>query len=112
LFSMVIAVRVGYHLGRGDGAAARRSFWIATGVVFAMLAVIVAVVLPFAWQTVALTTSDQTVVNNAARVLPAALIATLLGREPGGVSSSSLSHTRTHTHTHILRVGPTNLISY
>ena len=37
MFSMVIAVRVGYHLGRGDGAAARKSFWLATGVVFAMV---------------------------------------------------------------------------
>ena len=43
------------------------------------LAVIVAIVLPFAWQTVSLTTSDTTVVKNAARVLPAGLIATLLG---------------------------------
>jgi MATE family multidrug resistance protein len=56
----VIAVRVGFHLGRGDGAAARRSFWLATAVVFAMLAVIVALVLPFSWQTVALTTSVGT----------------------------------------------------
>ena len=45
----------------------------------AALAVIVAVVLPLAWQTVSLTTSDSIVVKNAARVLPAGLIATLLG---------------------------------
>ena len=79
MFSMVIAVRVGYHLGRGDGDAASKSFWLATGVVLALLAVIVAAVLPLAWQTVALTTSDQKVVADAARVLPAGLIATLLG---------------------------------
>jgi len=78
MFSMVIAVRVGYHLGRGDGAAARGSFWLATAIVFSMLAVLVAVILPFSYQVVSLTTSDATVVHNAARVFPAGLIATLL----------------------------------
>ena len=29
MFSMVIAVRVGFHLGRGDGDAARQSGWVA-----------------------------------------------------------------------------------
>ena len=79
MFSMVIAVRVGYHLGRGDGSAAARSFWLATCIVFAILTVLVSLILPFSWDTVALTTSDMTVVRNAARVLPAALVATLLG---------------------------------
>ena len=79
MFSMVIAVRVGFHLGRGDGAAARDSFWLATALVFAVLAVIVAVTLPFSHAVVGLTTSDATVVRDGARVLPAALVATLLG---------------------------------
>jgi MATE family multidrug resistance protein len=68
-----------WHLGRGDGNAAKCSFWLSTGIVFSMLAILVAIMLPFAEQTVALTTSDKVVVKNAARVLPAALVATLLG---------------------------------
>jgi MATE family multidrug resistance protein len=69
MFSMVIAVRVGFHLGRGDGDAARRSFWLATAVAFAVLSAFVA----------ELTTSDAVVARNGARVLPAALLATLFG---------------------------------
>ena len=79
MFSMVVAVRVGYHLGRGDGAAARDSFWVSTALVFGVLACVAACVLPFTSETVGLTTSDGTVVRNAARVLPAALAATILG---------------------------------
>ena len=79
MFSMVIAVRVGYHLGRGDGDAARDSFWVSTALVFAILACVIACVLPFTEETVGLTTSDRVVVRNAAKVLPAALFATLLG---------------------------------
>ena len=79
MFTMVIAVRVGFHLGRGDGAAARDSFWLATALVFAVLAVIVAATLPCSNAVVGLTTSDTTVVRDGARVLPAALVATLLG---------------------------------
>ena len=79
MFTMVIAVRVGFHLGRGDGAAARDSFWLATALVFAVLAVIVAATLPFSNAVAGLTTSDTTVVRDGARVLPAALVATLLG---------------------------------
>tara|TARA_B110000977_G_scaffold189846_2_gene259911 strand:+ start:8506 stop:10548 length:2043 start_codon:yes stop_codon:yes gene_type:complete len=79
MFSMVIAVRVGYHLGRGDGDAARKSFWLATGVVSVVLLTVVSVTLPFTEEVVGLTTSDKVVVKNGARVLPAALLATLLG---------------------------------
>ena len=79
MFSMVIAVRVGYHLGRGDGDAARDSFWVSTALVFTILACVIACVLPFTEETVGLTTSDRVVVRNAAKVLPAALFATLLG---------------------------------
>ena len=52
---------------------------IRTALVFAVLAVIVAVTLPFSHAVVGLTTSDATVVRDGARVLPAALVATLLG---------------------------------
>ena len=72
-------MRVGYHLGRGDGDAARRSFWLATGVVFLTLVTVIALTLPFTHQVVGLTTSDKVVVTNASRVLPAAVVATLLG---------------------------------
>ncbi len=43
-------MRVGYHLGRGDGDAARRSFWLATGVVFLTLVTVIALTLPFTHQ--------------------------------------------------------------
>jgi MATE family multidrug resistance protein len=79
MFSMVIAVRVGFHLGRGDGDAARKSFWLATAVAFGVLAAVVAAVAPFTERVAGLTTSDAAVARNGARVLPAALIATLLG---------------------------------
>ena len=79
MFSMVIAVRVGFHLGRGDGDAARRSFWLATAVAFAVLSAFVAAVAPSATPVAELTTSDAVVARNGARVLPAALLATLFG---------------------------------
>ena len=79
MFSMVIAVRVGFHLGRGDGDAARRSFWLATAVAFAVLSAFVAAVAPSATRVAELTTSDAVVARNGARVLPAALLATLFG---------------------------------
>jgi MATE family multidrug resistance protein len=79
MFSMVIAVRVGYHLGRGDGDAARRSFWLSTGVVSAMLAVVVVVVAPLAEPVLSLATSDRVVARDAAKALPVALLAMTLG---------------------------------
>jgi MATE family multidrug resistance protein len=79
MFSMVIAVRVGFHLGRGDGDAARTSFWLSTAAVFAFLAAVIGAVVPFKHAVVSLTTSDRKVVLDAARVLPAALAATALG---------------------------------
>lgn len=44
-----------------------------------MLLTVVSVTLPFTEEVVGLTTSDKVVVKNGARVLPAALLATLLG---------------------------------
>ena len=79
MFSMVIAVRVGFHLGRGDGDAARKSFWLSTAAVCAFLAAVIGTVVPFKHAVVGLTTSDRKVVLDAARVLPAALAATALG---------------------------------
>ena len=79
MFSMVIAVRVGFHLGRGDGHAARKSFWLATAVASFVLAAFVAAVAPLASRVTEATTSDTVVARNGARVLPAALFATLFG---------------------------------
>ena len=79
MFSMVIAVRVGYHLGRGDGDAARRSFWLSTAVVSATLVAVVIFVAPFAEPVLSLATSDRVVARDAAKVLPVALLATTLG---------------------------------
>tara|TARA_B100000795_G_scaffold224699_1_gene180193 strand:- start:323 stop:790 length:468 start_codon:yes stop_codon:yes gene_type:complete len=74
-FSACAAVRIGYHLGRGDVRASKVAMWIVVAASAASTALIVGVLWPLRWQLCSLVTSDSAVIPVAAELVAAAFIA-------------------------------------
>jgi len=85
--STVSAVRVGYHLGRGDAEGARQSAWLVLSVitVFTMLVSIVFLLLKRIFMEVA--TDDANVLGLATTLVPAMLVGTYLNLMVGNLTS-------------------------
>jgi len=74
----VSAVRVGYHLGRGDGAAARRAAWLVLRSITVVDAVAVAMFVPLQEVLLGVVTNDRGLRDLAATLIPAVLVSTYL----------------------------------
>ena len=76
----VTGVRVGYHLGRGDGVAAKRSSWIVMHFITIINIIIAALFLiPFVRDRIMdVATDDENVVSLAETLVPAMLVGTYL----------------------------------
>jgi len=76
-FSMATAIRVGYHLGRGDGDAARRSAFLVMQVLCAMIVVVAAAFYPLRHLVLAICTNDSHVEDTGATLMAPQLLAIL-----------------------------------
>eukprot|EP00537_Pseudo-nitzschia_pungens_P000599 CAMPEP_0172369608 /NCGR_PEP_ID=MMETSP1060-20121228/33493_1 /TAXON_ID=37318 /ORGANISM="Pseudo-nitzschia pungens, Strain cf. cingulata" /LENGTH=664 /DNA_ID=CAMNT_0013094577 /DNA_START=33 /DNA_END=2027 /DNA_ORIENTATION=+ len=76
----VSGVRVGYHLGRGNGAAARKSAWLVMHFITAVnIAMAVFFLTPFLKDSLlGIATDDENVVGLAKKLVPAMLVGTYL----------------------------------
>mmetsp|Transcript_90844 Transcript_90844/g.261759 ORF Transcript_90844/g.261759 Transcript_90844/m.261759 type:complete len:544 (+) Transcript_90844:93-1724(+) len=88
----VCGIRVGFHLGRGHGAFARRAALMIFSFSLGSVALISAMLLPFSHDAVSVMTSDPEVVALAAQLLPPVLLNTFCGLivecNTGGVFTS------------------------
>jgi len=78
--SMVSAIRVGYHLGRGDPQSAKRSSWLVMHLITIVNVVMAVVFLaPYVRDKIlTIATDDQDVVDLAKKLVPAMLVGTYL----------------------------------
>lgn len=77
--SAVTGVRVGYHLGSGNGDGARRASWIIFRISFYSCALVSILVLPFGYQAISIMTIDEEVRVLGAKLLPAMMLSTFTG---------------------------------
>jgi len=87
----VSGVRVGYHLGRGDANAARKSSWIVLHFITVLTLVMVVVFLLFKRDILDISTDDENVLNLASTVVPAMLVACYLNLLVGNITSGVFS---------------------
>ena len=90
---MVSAIRVGYHLGKGDPVAAKTSSWIVMHFI-TIVNVIMAIVflIPYLQSKVLqIATDDQAVIDLAAKLVPAMLVGTYLNLLVGNATSGIFS---------------------
>ena len=83
----VSSVRVGYHLGRGDHHAARKSAWIVLHFITIVNIIMAAVFLPLKNEVLDIATDDSDVLSLGAVLVPAMLLGTYLNLIVGNVTS-------------------------
>lgn len=83
----VSSVRVGYHLGRGDSHAARKSAWIVLHFITIVNIIMAAVFLPLKNEVLNIATDDSDVLSLGAVLVPAMLLGTYLNLIVGNVTS-------------------------
>jgi len=86
--STISGVRVGYHLGRGNGAAARKSTWmVLTFITMMTLAMSLLFVIPSLQRPIlGISTNDPEVLKMAATLVPAMLVGTYLSLMVGNIT--------------------------
>lgn len=82
---------MGYHLGRGDGNAAKRSAWIVIHFITAVNIVMALLFLPLGREILRFATDDSDVLGMAATLVPAMLVGTYLNLIVGNVTSGVFS---------------------
>eukprot|EP00928_Gymnodinium_smaydae_P026445 TRINITY_DN2076_c0_g1_i2.p1 TRINITY_DN2076_c0_g1~~TRINITY_DN2076_c0_g1_i2.p1 ORF type:complete len:531 (-),score=83.51 TRINITY_DN2076_c0_g1_i2:314-1738(-) len=75
----VSGIRVGFHLGAGQGDRARRASWIIFKMSSASVGLLAVLILPFGRSAMSVMTSDTDVQNLGALLLPAVLLDTFAG---------------------------------
>jgi len=85
--STVSGVRVGYHLGRGDGKAANRSAWLVMHFITIINVIATAIYLPFATEILTVATDEKSVLAMAATLIPAMLVSTYLNLLVSNITS-------------------------
>lgn len=89
--STISGVRVGFHLGRGDGVAAKRTSWMVLYFISIVMIVITIVFLPFRQSILNISTDDKDVLSLSVTLIPAMLIGTYLNLLVGNISSGVFS---------------------
>jgi len=88
----VCGIRVGFHLGQGNGLSAKRSALMIFNFSFYSVALIALLLLPFGREAVSVITSDEEVIDLATQLLPPVLLNTFAGLivecNTGGVFTS------------------------
>lgn len=87
----VSGVRVGYHLGRGDGNAAKQSAWLVLYFITTITAIIAVLFLPFKRAFLDVATDDEGVLGLAATLVPAMLVGTYVNLLVGNITSGVFS---------------------
>jgi MATE family multidrug resistance protein len=87
----VSSVRVGYHLGRGDGDAARAAARIVIVFITVVNIICSAVFLPFGKIILDIATDDGDVLSLGAKLIPAMLVGTYLNILTGNISGGVFS---------------------
>ena len=83
----ISAVRVGYHLGRGDGVAAQKSTMLVLYFVTAMNIIMAAAFLsPMRHWVLGIATNDETILELVAKLIPAMLVGTYLSVVVGNIT--------------------------
>ena len=88
-FTAVAAVRIGFHLGRGDVRASKAAMWIVVGTSVGTSLLTVAVLWPLRAQLCELVTSDSEVVPVASMLVAAAFVAAGLPQPSIGLVGTS-----------------------
>mmetsp|Transcript_1900 Transcript_1900/g.4980 ORF Transcript_1900/g.4980 Transcript_1900/m.4980 type:complete len:479 (-) Transcript_1900:164-1600(-) len=90
---MISAIRVGYHLGRGDATAARKSSWIVMHFITAMNVIMAGFfLLPYLRDKIlTFATSDDGVIGLAKTLVPAMLVGNYLNLLVGNATSGIFS---------------------
>ena len=83
----VSSVRVGYHLGRGDSHAARKSAWIVLHFITIVNIVMAAIFMPLKNEVLDIATDDSDVLSLGAVLVPAILLGTYLNLIVGNITS-------------------------
>jgi len=87
----VSSVRIGYHLGRGDGTAARKSAWIVLYFITLINVVMSAVFIPLKGDVLNIATNDDDVISLGSVIIPALLVGTYLNAVVGNITSGVFS---------------------
>jgi len=87
----ISGVRVGYHLGRGNGDAARQSAWLVIHFITVMNIVMVAVFLPLRNMILRIATDDADVLSLGETLIPAMLVGTYLNLIVSNITSGVFS---------------------
>mmetsp|Transcript_7538 Transcript_7538/g.22093 ORF Transcript_7538/g.22093 Transcript_7538/m.22093 type:complete len:583 (-) Transcript_7538:157-1905(-) len=88
---MVSAIRVGYHLGRGDGEAARKVAWIVLCFITIANVIVAGFFLPLSDRILNISTDDKDVLSLGAVIVPAMLVGTYLNLIVGNITSGVFS---------------------
>jgi multidrug resistance protein, MATE family len=89
--STISGVRVGYHLGRGDGIAAKRSANLVIHFITLMMLIMAALFLPLRHFIVDIATDDVDVLKVSAILIPAMLVSTYLNLMVDNITSGVFS---------------------
>jgi MATE family multidrug resistance protein len=87
----VSGVRVGYHLGRGDGDSAKKTAWLVMHFITIVMVVVAAVFLPLTRDVLSVATDYQSVLKMSATLVPAMLVGTYLNLIVGNITSGVFS---------------------
>ena len=87
----ISGVRVGYHLGRGDGHAAEKSAWVIIHFITVVNIITAVIFLPFKHDILHFATDDKDVLSMAATLVPAMLVGTYLNLIVGNITSGVFS---------------------
>ena len=83
----ISGVRVGYHLGRGDGTAAKRSAWIVMHFISVVMVVVAVLFVPLRHQVLTVATDDEDVLSLSIKLIPAMLVSTYLNLVVNNITS-------------------------
>ena len=87
----ISGVRVGYHLGRGDGAAAQKTAWMVLHFISIVMVVVTVFFVPFRHAILSVATDDQDVLSLSILLIPAMLLSTWLNLLVGNITSGVFS---------------------
>lgn len=89
--STISGVRVGYHLGRGDGMAAQRTVWMVLQFLSIVMVIVAVLFIPFRHSILQVATNDGDVLSLSVILIPAMLIGTYLNLLVGNITSGVFS---------------------
>lgn len=87
----ISGVRVGYHMGRGDGNAAKRTSWMVMHFITIVMVVVTLLFLPLRHWILKVATDDYDVLSLSIKLIPAMLVGTYLNLLVGNITSGVFS---------------------